>query len=308
MLNGRMKILIAHDGSECADTALEDLLRAGLPGDAEALVLSAVDVYLPPPQGTETLEDTFPFQVPAGVKRARAHAARALEDAKSLAARAGERVRANFPGWEVRSEADADSPAWAIIKKAEEWRPDLVVVGSHGRTSLGRFVLGSVSQKVLVEARSSVRIAWRAPGRVEEDTSSPLRLIIGIDDSPGAEKAVEAVAGRTWPAGTSVRLVTAFEPFYLHGVEPATQELLTDSVQRTAAHTLGGMGLSVSSITEEGDPKRVLVEAAEAWGADAIFLGAKGHRLLERTLLGSVSYAVAARAACTVEVVRSPEM
>ena len=221
-----------------------------------------------------------------------------------MAARAGECVPANFPGWEVRSEAGADSPASAIIKKADEWKPDLVVVGSQGRTALGRFVLGSVSQKVLVEARSSVRVARRAPGRIEDDTPSPLRLIVGVDDSPGAEKAVEAVAGRAWAAGTAVRLVTAFEPFYMHGVEPVTQELFTDSIQRTAAHTLGGAGLSVSSVIEEGDPKRVLVEAAEAWGADAIFLGAKGHRFLERTLLGSVSYAVAARVHCSVEVVR----
>ncbi|MCV4785306.1 universal stress protein, partial [Escherichia coli] len=56
-------------------------------------------------------------------------------------------------------EACADSPAWGIIKRADEWQPDLIVVGSHGRTAIERFVLGSVSQKVLYEARCSVRIA-----------------------------------------------------------------------------------------------------------------------------------------------------
>jgi len=35
----RMKILVAYDGSECADAALDDLRRAGLPADAQIKVL-----------------------------------------------------------------------------------------------------------------------------------------------------------------------------------------------------------------------------------------------------------------------------
>jgi nucleotide-binding universal stress UspA family protein len=38
-----MKILIAYDGSECADSALDDLRRAGLPPDAQIKVLSVVE-------------------------------------------------------------------------------------------------------------------------------------------------------------------------------------------------------------------------------------------------------------------------
>jgi len=52
------------------------------------------------------------------------------------------------------------------------------------------------------------------------------------------------------------------------------------------------------------DPKRLIVEEAASWNADCIFLGARGHSRLERFLLGSVAAAVAARATCTVEVVR----
>jgi nucleotide-binding universal stress UspA family protein len=55
---------------------------------------------------------------------------------------------------------------------------------------------------------------------------------------------------------------------------------------------------------EESEPKRLLLEEARRWKTDAIFVGAKGHSRLERFLLGSVSAAVAARAPCTVEVVR----
>ena len=44
-----MKILIGYDGSECADTALDDLTHAGLPPDAEAQILCVGEVWLPPP-------------------------------------------------------------------------------------------------------------------------------------------------------------------------------------------------------------------------------------------------------------------
>jgi nucleotide-binding universal stress UspA family protein len=55
---------------------------------------------------------------------------------------------------------------------------------------------------------------------------------------------------------------------------------------------------------KKGDPKQILIEEAESWQADSIFVGAKGMRGIERLLLGSVSAAVAARAHCSVEVVR----
>ena len=49
----RMKILVAYDGSECADAALDDLRRAGLHSDAQIKVLSVVENWLPPPSGVD---------------------------------------------------------------------------------------------------------------------------------------------------------------------------------------------------------------------------------------------------------------
>jgi nucleotide-binding universal stress UspA family protein len=61
----------------------------------------------------------------------------------------------------------------------------------------------------------------------------------------------------------------------------------------------------VSSLVHTGDPKQVLVQHAEEFGADCIFTGATGFsNRLERVILGSVSAAIAARAHCSVEVVR----
>jgi hypothetical protein len=44
-----MKLLIAYDGSRCADSALDDLTHAGLRTKGEALVMSVAEVWLPPP-------------------------------------------------------------------------------------------------------------------------------------------------------------------------------------------------------------------------------------------------------------------
>ena len=63
-------------------------------------------------------------------------------------------------------------------------------------------------------------------------------------------------------------------------------------------------GLTVSSQIRKGAPKSILPAEAASWGADCIFVGARGLSRFERFRLGSVSAATAARAHCSVEVVR----
>src|SRR5688572_8804580 len=201
-----MKILIAYDGSECADAALEDRKSAGLPKNAEARVITLADVFLPPI--SEEIDNTFPMYVPAGVRRAQERAQRKLKKAELLANQGSEVVNKSFPGWTVSHETLADSPAWAILNTAEQWKPDLIVVGAHGHAVLGgRLILGSVSQRVLYEASCSVRIArsWR---RAKD---APLRLVIGVDSSAYSKAAVDSVSRRAWPSGTEVRLLAAVE-------------------------------------------------------------------------------------------------
>jgi nucleotide-binding universal stress UspA family protein len=74
----------------------------------------------------------------------------------------------------------------------------------------------------------------------------------------------------------------------------------------SAERRLNAAGLVTSVVMKEEEPKRLLLGEAESWGADCIFVGARGIGRLERFLTGSVSSAVAARAHCSVEVVRLP--
>ena len=309
-MSEQMKILIAYDGSDCANAALEDLQRAGLPRVAEALVMSVADVFLPP---SSSPAPDLPAEVSVAVQRAWAQATHAVDEARALAQHARTHLLTFFPAWDVRAEACADSPAWAVVKKAEAWQPDLIVVGSHGRSVLGRLWLGSVSQKILTEAQCSVRV-----GRSHRQTNAaPVRLLIGVDSSPDAAAAVHAVAAREWPAGSAVRLVTALDArmstalaFMRLSGQTGTEMSEADEsawMSRTTdalAAPLHKRGLAVSSMISAGDPKHVLLDEAEHWGADCLFVGARGLSRVERSLLGSVSAAVAARAHCSVEVVR----
>ena len=307
-----MKILIGYDGSENSDFALDDLKRAGLPKSVDATVLTVADVFLPP--ALTNPEDVFPAQLPHSVRLAREQAEHKLKEAAVTAKRAGERIKKNFPAWNVRHVAVANSPAWAVIQKAAEYEVDLVVVGALGHSVLGgRVILGSVSQRVLYEATTSVRIA--RPGLRKH--SEPIRLLVGVDNSSYSEAAVEMIYRRDWPAGTEVRLVTVVDTVIAIAPNPKEPSLMkwievgdADSWEEIrqsfepSADKLRTRGLDATVMIIKGDPKEALTEEAESWRADCIFVGSKGTRGLERLLLGSVASAVSARAKCTVELVR----
>ena len=292
-----MKILVAYDGSDSADAALDDLRNAGVGAAAEVLVMSMADVFLPPPS----------------FKIAHERALHQLHQSEALAQQAREQIKSAFPDWNVQYEALADSPAWAVIRKADEWKPDLIVMGARGHSVLGgRLILGSISQRVVYEARCSVRIA-RGP---RKQSDAPLRLLIAVDNSPDANAAVDAVCSREWPKGTETSLLTVVDTV-MEVPNPSDPESMKwievgdegnwDQVRdlfAPAAQKLRNAGLHTEVLIERGTPADQIIEEAQSWGADCIFVGAKGTRGIDRLLLGSVSSAVAARAYCSVEVVR----
>jgi nucleotide-binding universal stress UspA family protein len=190
-----MKILIGHDGSQSADAALVDLQRAGLPVEAEALVVSVADVMMVPQTPAYQLagEALMSRRVTAGLIYAQRQTERVLNEAKDFARRASDRVRSFFPHWSVRAETLAGSAALELISKADEWKPDLIVVGSHGRSAISRFILGSVSKKVVTDSDYSVRVSR---GDLQKDLNEPAKLVIGVDASAEAEQAVRAVGNR----------------------------------------------------------------------------------------------------------------
>ena len=311
-----MKILIGYDGSECADAALDDLSQAGLPGNGDVHILSVAEVWLPPPPPSsyEIIEEARHANSPAELQRDFSKQCAAAAQALALAERARDRVQAKFPNWKVSDDSSCGSAAWELVAKADKWKPDLIVVGSHGRTALGRFVLGSVSQRVLTEALCSVRIAR---GRLQEP-NTPVRIIVGTDGSPASEEALRAVAERHWPPQSEIKVVMVDDPLapeFLGKVIPPLGKMIeedrqqerawVEKISKQSVEILKRAGIKVTCAVREGDPKQELCKAAEEWNADCIFVGSAGFsNRFERFVLGSISAAVAARAHCSVEVVR----
>ncbi|HLM61700.1 MAG TPA: universal stress protein [Pyrinomonadaceae bacterium] len=310
-----MKLLIAYDGSSCSEAALDDLVRAGLPEEAEALVVSVAEVWLPPPPKNKSLHEyAVDLQTHQQPFKAWETGAKAVTEVETFAKHAQKRLQQIFPKWKVTSEATYGSPAWEILSRAASFQPDLIVVGSHGRSAINRLLLGSISQKVLTEAHCSVRVAR---GRIEVDPF-PVRIIVGFDGSRGAEAAVQAIASRKWRQASEVKLVAAVDPITpsaigrfippIARIVDEVNESEREWIEKLAGpflQLLRDAGLTATLHMHAGNPKQVLIDEAESWNADTIFVGANafGSRL-ERFLLGSVSAAVAARAHCTVEVVR----
>src|SRR5215207_10080768 len=126
-MSEQMKILIAYDGSECADAALDDLRKAGLPpSGVDALVVSVTEIWLPPPppSASEVVEAAEEMQTPADLRRWYGKGSQAVAEAERLSARAAE-----LNAVAVVVEGD---PKRVLVEEAEGWGADSIFVGSTG--------------------------------------------------------------------------------------------------------------------------------------------------------------------------------
>src|SRR5215813_8110321 len=273
-----MKVLIAYDGSPCAESALDDLTHAGFPEKGEALVVSIAEVWLPPPPPSahEIVEMAVVARSPLGLERKYMAASKVVGKAAELAQQAADTFRASFPNWSIRSEASWGSPTWELYSKAKEFDADLIVVGSHGRSALGRVLLGSISQWLLNEARCSVRVAR---GRIDEP-DMPVRMVVGVDGSAAANAAVDQIIARNWPDKSEVTVVVVdepLEPTVVGEFIPVVIDAVVESNARehhravklanSATKKLTTNGLRARALIKVGNPKHVLVEVAEEWRA-----------------------------------------
>jgi nucleotide-binding universal stress UspA family protein len=282
-----MKILIGYDGLPASDAALYDLQTAGLPTNTEAIILTAAGGWL---------------------------SSHTDKEAEILAERGCEKLRLMFPNWSVGARTGRGVPAAQILRFAEEFSPDLIVVGEqrHSLSERNMF-LGSVANDVLTEAKCSVRIAR---GMADESRTPPVN-VIGFDGSAPATCSVDAVASRKWREGSEVRLVVVADTTIVSAVGRFTPQISNGTVEKKAVTqwadalcaaplaALKKSGLNASLHLEFGNAKDVIIRRAEEWDATSIFMGPHcSGNSFERFLLGSVSTAVAARAHCSVEIIR----
>jgi hypothetical protein len=100
-----MKVLIAYDGSDCANGAIQDLRRAGLPANTLAYVLSVAELFVDLGQLPAADEAGSSPTASAIVNQARKVAREAVAEARDTAAAAADRVVSLFTAWHVESGA-----------------------------------------------------------------------------------------------------------------------------------------------------------------------------------------------------------
>lgn len=147
-----MKILLATDGEKQGDAALGMVQRFALGAGDQIKIVSVVDMAVPMAFDVygESLPDT------ASIERT------ARENAGRLLDAAAEKLGSRFPDVEIVTDVLFGSPDSRIVEAAEEMRPDLVVVGSHGYSRWERLLLGSVSDSVVRHSPCSVLVV-RSP-------------------------------------------------------------------------------------------------------------------------------------------------
>jgi nucleotide-binding universal stress UspA family protein len=199
---------------------------------------------------------------------------------------------------------------------AEHLDADLVIVGSHGRTGIKRFLLGSVSDHVLEYAPCSVLIVKTsgvAPAPAADRKVERFRVLLAFDDSQPAKKAVELCA--SLPVGDQVEvtaisvlpLVTMYRQdirqrlsWVWREKKKAAQEALewvTKEVRWATPHVS-------AEFRESSDVSHEILDVATKMHSDLIMLGHKGKGAIEKFLLGSVTSRIAHHAPCSVLAVR----
>jgi nucleotide-binding universal stress UspA family protein len=151
-----VKILLAVDGSEPSDAAVEGLSERLWPVGTMVRVLSVVQTVIPP-------ATTLWYDAGGSVERFQEELAKY---AGEITARAARLLEAK--GLAAEAVVRHGDPRAVIIDEAEEWDADLIVVGSHGYTGLKRFFLGSVAQSVVSHAPCSVEVIRVKQPRPEE--------------------------------------------------------------------------------------------------------------------------------------------
>jgi nucleotide-binding universal stress UspA family protein len=288
-------LLVPLDGSELAEQALphaERLARAS----AARLVLTRA-----------TLIRTLPRQ---NHERARERALHEAEQyLQALAAGLAER------GVDVAWSAPYGEAARAILEQVHTQAADVVVMTSHGRSGLGRWLYGSVAEAVL--ARSPVPVlltrAWPtpAPGR---ELGRKARLLVPLDGSAFAEAAL--------PAAQRLAAILGGEVVLTHTVVPpwpspsgeqhleravADLELAIAEASKYLDQVAQDMALTAASISVDvrvGDPVRGIAAAGRGRQAALVVMATHGGGRLQRLLLGSVAAGVLQHGGLPVMLVR----
>jgi len=277
-----MKILVASDGSECSQFAIDSLSTLCPEDGTEIQVLTAVEA-LPTLAALEL----------QGLETARKHVLATVA-----------KLKGELPQCQISGDVLIGEPDHGILATAERLGTDLIVLGTHGQKGFSGLLMGSVSRSVLLNAKCAVRIV-KGP-QSHEAAAKSYNVLVATNDSEESDAALDHILSRSWPENTKFLCVTALSVHQNKSGEE--QEVMATSWLKCCVVRLNvklSQHLPQHCAEFEllnGHPKEALIAKAASWPADLIVLGSRTQSLLGRMIRGSVSEAVATAANCSVEV------
>lgn len=285
------RILVATDFSQLGNDAVRRATLLAAREDAELLILHA----FPQP----SLLDAA-FNANDDLPRRLRKAADTCLEPLTEAARTAHVHR-------VRGEIVEGSAHQAVADMAKSFRPDLLVIGAHGKGLLQQFFLGGTASRILANAACPVLVVRREPA------DDYRQALAAVDLKPHSEAVLRAaliVAGRG-----RVMAVHAYQaPFEAKlrhkGFAEENIEHYAENEARTAERNMAALlsdpdlaGLDLDSRIIHGHPNPALPEIAEALDADLIVAGRHSGSRLEEATIGSITRFLAYYAPCDVLVV-----
>jgi nucleotide-binding universal stress UspA family protein len=202
----------------------------------------------------------------------------------------------------VEQQVVCDLPAPALLDAAQD--ADLLVVGARGIGGFRSLLLGSVSEECLHHATCPVAVVHAHDGG-HAPVGEQERLVVGIDGSDEARRALCWTLDEARARGAVVEVVHAWQPPLLGGnlaeidaLERAAQRVLETSLDD---QDTSGLAVPVELTLACAGPASAILNAAKA--ADLVVVGARGVGGLRGLLIGSTSRQVARHSPCPIVVV-----
>jgi nucleotide-binding universal stress UspA family protein len=203
--------------------------------------------------------------------------------------------------------------AGAIAAHAESTGADLLVLGTHGRSGIQRFMVGSVTEKVLRRTPVPVLTVPPHADGPERPLSMRPHIICAVDFSPSSTRALNYAASlaQETDGALTVLHVVDVPP---ESTDPSLPDLSDYRARRFHEGRLALAGMvavlddawKVAPLVLAGKPYREILRLAAEQQADLIVMGVQGHGAVERAFFGSTAQHVIREAACPVLTLKSP--
>ncbi len=207
------------------------------------------------------------------------------------------------------SQLPAVSAFEAVMERATALQPDLIVMGTHGRSGVGRLLMGSTAEKVVRHWTGQVVTVRNAatPGAPDPDRSR--RILIPVDLSAGSARALDAARWLARSTDTQLDLLHVVEPippFYYGGNAERGLSAAGDQrhfLERCLRDWSGEIDGATWTVTEGSAPIEI-ARLAKNRRADLVVMGTRGLTGLPHMLIGSVTERVCRTCDTPVLVVR----